>query len=120
MADDNKKNAANQPAVQMMVRNKDFRTAFSNTFRFRANPTDIGITFGYATQLPTPTGERNILQDEFEVVLTPSTLKLLKLALDDNVEAIEKIIGTIQIPQEILDALAEQKAKANAAAEAES
>ena len=96
-----------------------FRTVFSNTFRFRASHNDIGVTFGYATQIPgpTPNVERNILQDEVEVVLTPLTLKLLKIALDDNLEAIEKAIGTIQLPQEMLDALAEQKAKANQAVE---
>src|SRR6266403_1079748 len=116
MANEVKKSALTQTTVQM-VRNKDFRTAFSNTFRFRASATDIGITFGYSTQIPGPGGERDILQDEVEVVLTPTTLKLLKMALDDNLEAVEKLIGTIQIPQEILDLLAEQKAKANAAAE---
>jgi hypothetical protein len=117
MADDSKQTELKQTPIQM-VRNKDFRVAFSNTFRFRASPNDIGITFGYATQVPAVGGgERNILQDEVEVVLTPTTLKLLKIALDDNVEAIEKAIGTIQLPQEMLEAIAEQKAKANEAVE---
>jgi hypothetical protein len=100
-----------------MIRNKDFRNVFSNSFRVRAAPTEIAITFGYATAVPAGNGERQILQDEVEVILTPATLKLLKMGIDDNLEAVEKVIGTIQISQDVLDALAEQKAKANAAAE---
>ena len=118
MADD--ANAvAPKPQPTALMRSKDFRTAFANTFRFRASPTDIGLTFGYATQLPSPTGDRNILQDEVEVVITPSTLKVLKIAIDDHLEAIEKMIGTIQLPQDIMDVLAEQKKTMDAVAEAE-
>jgi Protein of unknown function (DUF3467) len=118
MADDPNA-AAPKPQLPALMRSKDFRTAFANTFRFRASPADIGLTFGYATQLPSPTGERSIVQDEVEVVITPSTLKVLKIAIDDHLEALEKIIGTIQLPQEVVDALAEQKKTMNDVAEAE-
>jgi hypothetical protein len=118
MADDPNA-AAPKPQPTSLIRSKDFRTAFANTFRFRASPTDIGLTFGYATQVPSPTGDRNILQDEVEVVITPSTLKVLKMAIDDHLEVIEKMIGTIQLPQEVVDTLAEQKKAMDAVAEAE-
>ena len=114
MADDPKP-AAIKPQSGLL-RSKDFRTVYANTFRIRASQADLGIAFGYATEVPSTTGDRIIIQDEVEVVITPSTLKLLKMAVDDNLENLEKVIGTIQLPQEILDALAEQKAKMAAVA----
>jgi hypothetical protein len=69
--------------------------------------------------VPSPNGERNILQDEIEVVITPSTLKVLKIAIDDHLQVIEKMIGTIQLPQDVVDALAEQRQTMDAVAEAE-
>jgi hypothetical protein len=60
-----------------------------------------------------------LIRKPFLFARTPLTLKLLKIALDDNLEAIEKLIGTIQLPREMLDALAEQKAKADEASESE-
>jgi hypothetical protein len=47
-------------------------------------------------------------------VLTPITLKLLKMAIDDTVEALEKVMGTITLPPETMDALAAVKAAAAA------
>jgi hypothetical protein len=44
--------------------------------------------------------------------LTPVMLKLLHMAMADNIEAIEAAVGRpIEVPQIILDAMAEQKAK---------
>jgi len=117
MADDPKPTVAQQ-TIRLM-RSKDFRVAFANTFRIRSSPADIGIAFGYQTELPsgTPGGpDQALIVDEVEVVLTPMALKLLQLALNDNIEAIEAATGKpVELPQNILDTLAEQKAKAKAA-----
>jgi hypothetical protein len=114
MAEESKP-AALSPVPVRLMRSKDFRVAFSNTFRFRTSATDVGIAFGYQSEIPsaTPNGpDQNIITDEVEVVLTPFTLKLLQLAINDNLEAIEAAQGKpVELPQEILDALAEQKEK---------
>jgi hypothetical protein len=115
MADDPKPTPTQAVRLQ---RSKDFRVAFSNTFRFRTGIADVGIAFGYQTELPpaTPGGpDQNILMDEVEIVLTPMMLKLLHLAIADNIEAIETTSGKpIEVPQQILDALAEQRTKLKA------
>ncbi len=109
------------PVAARLVRSKDFRVAFSNTFRFRTGAADIGIAFGYQTEIPAgPTleSQQNIIQDEVEVVLTPMMLKLLQMAISDNIEAFEKATGhPIELPQNFLDAMSEAKAKAMEMAE---
>jgi hypothetical protein len=109
MADDLKP-ATSKPI--RFVRAKDFRVAYSNTFRFRISPGDIAIAFGYQTEIP----DQGIIQDEVEVVLTPATLKVLKLAMDDTLEAVEKAIGSIQLPPEIMEQITAAKTAATAAA----
>ncbi|MGD0023407.1 MAG: hypothetical protein ABSC37_02105 [Xanthobacteraceae bacterium] len=120
MADDPK--PVTTPKTARFIRAKDFRVAFANTFRFRTGAADIGIAFGYQTEVPgpTPDSSQNIIQDEVEVVLTPVMLKLMQMAIADNIEAIETATGSpIELPQTILDALAEQKAKLTAELAAE-
>ena len=114
MADDQKPNPPPSPVPARFMRAKDFRIAFANTFRFRTGINDIGIAFGYQTEVPgpVPNTTQNIIQDEVEVVLTPVVLKLLHLAIADNIEAFETTTGhPIELPQFLLDAVAEQKAK---------
>jgi hypothetical protein len=115
MAEDPKP-AITLPSARLM-RSKDFRVAFANTFRLRTGAADIGIAFGYQTEVPGPTPNigQNIITDEVEVVVTPIMLKLLQIAITDNIEAFETATGkTIELPQAILDSLAEQKAKLKA------
>jgi Protein of unknown function (DUF3467) len=106
------------PPLRLM-RAKDFRVAFSNTFRFRLSNTDVGLAFGYQTEIPGPQSgsSQALIQDEVEIVMTPFTLKLLQKAISDNIEILEKQIGTIQLPQELVDALDAAKARAKAQAE---
>jgi hypothetical protein len=117
MADDPKTGTPGLLPVRM-VRSKDFRVSFSNTFRFRVGAADIGIAFGYQTEIPgsLPDGpSQHLIIDEVEVVITPTMLKLLSLAIADNIEAHETATGkTIELPQQLLDAMAEQKAKRRA------
>jgi hypothetical protein len=114
MADDPKPTEAVQKPMARFTRTKDFRVTYANTFRIRLSAYDIGIAFGYQTEIP---NDQAILQDEVEVVLTPLIMKVLRLALEDTVEAIEKAIGVIQLPQEVVEAVAAAKAKATAEAE---
>lgn len=100
-----------------MLRSKDFRAVYANTFRVRAGTGDIGIAFGYQTEVPSQSGDQSIIQDEIEIVVTPQVLKLLQLAIDDNVSALEKVIGPIALPPGLVEALAEAKTKMQAAAE---
>lgn len=113
MTDVPKPDAPKPPPVRL-VRSKDFRVAFSNTFRFRVGAADIGIAFGYQTELPGPSDgpSVNLVSDEVEVVVTPTLLKLLQIAITDNIEAFEAATGKpIDLPQSVLDSLAEQKAQ---------
>ena len=113
MADDPKVSTA--PQSVRLTRSKDFRVAFTNTFRFRTGAADIGVAFGYQTELPPGSPgapDQVIIIDEVEVVFTPVMLKLLHLAIGDNIEAIEAATGKpIDLPQGVLDTLAEQRVK---------
>jgi hypothetical protein len=113
MAEDPKPSAPKIPAARLM-RSKDFRVAFTNTFRFRVGAADIGIAFGYQTELPGPTdgSGQTVIIDEVEVVITPMMLKLLHIIMANNIEAYEAATGkTIELPQHLLEMMAEQKAK---------
>lgn len=115
MPDEPKLSAPTLPV--RVMRSKDFRVAFANTFRFRTGQADIGIAFGYQTEIPGAPGglDQSIIIDEVEVVLTPTMLKNFQLAIADNIEAIETVQGKpIELPQNILDGMAEQRAKARA------
>ena len=115
MADDQK---PEPPRPVRLIRSKEFRVAYANTFRFRTTVNDVGIAFGYNTELPSeligglPQAQQTLIQDEVEVVVTPSVLKVLHMAMTDNIEALEVELGApIPVPQEVVDALAEAKAK---------
>jgi hypothetical protein len=116
MADDPKPTPIPAKPLARIGRSKDFRVVYTNSFRFRASHADVAVCFSYQTELP---GDQTILQDEVEVVLVPSTLKLLQMAINDNVEAIEKVLGTITLPPEVLEQLAAAKAETLAKAQAE-
>jgi hypothetical protein len=110
MADETKAPDAPKPPIRV-GRAKDFRVVYTNTFRVRLSSADLSITFGYQTEIPTPTGDQALIQDEVEVVFNPLSLKLFQMAMVDAVEGLEKSIGPINIPQEILDAVAAAKLK---------
>ena len=44
-----------------------------------------------------------IIQDEIELVVSPFTLKFLVIALTKSLADLEKVMGEIEIPQELLD-----------------
>ena len=113
MAEESKPGATVTQVPARLIRSKDFRVVFSNTFRFRVGQADIGIAFGYQSEIPGPGGqEQTILTDEVEVVLTPMMLKLFQLAISDNIETLETVLGKpIEIPQSILDGLANREQK---------
>jgi hypothetical protein len=73
----------------------------------RASHTDVALTFSYQTELP---GDQAVLQDEVEIVLTHSTFKVITMGMQDNLEAVEKAVGTIGIPAEVLEQMAIAKA----------
>jgi hypothetical protein len=91
MADDRNPGASQpQPTGAKQARwgrAKDFRVAYSNSFRFiRVGPNDIGIAFCYQTELP----DQPLIQDEVEVVLTPITCRPLKIRfVEPNCEGLE-------------------------------
>jgi hypothetical protein len=87
------------PKAARLLRAPNFKNAYSNTFRIRIGDNDISIAFGYQTEVL----DQVILQDEVEVVLTPRTFKVLALAIGPILEDIEKQMGTIAVPQEIID-----------------
>jgi hypothetical protein len=102
-------NGAASPSVRLS-RSKDYRTIYSNTFRVLMGGSEISIVFGYQTEIPGIEG--NVIIDEVGLVVTPTTLKVLHLAIQDYVEVIEHISGrAIEVPKPTLDALAETKAK---------
>jgi hypothetical protein len=125
MADNPKPEVAAKPARPVrLLRSKDFRAIFSNTFRIRNNGYDVGVAFGYQSEIPSgpvlDNQSQAIITDEVEVVLTPAALKLFYIALSQNIEAIEAVTGKpIELPQAMLDQMVAQKSKLIADLEAE-
>jgi hypothetical protein len=103
MADSDPKPEATEEAEKpvRLVRAPNFRAAYANTFRVRLGNNDVGIAFGYQTEIPNQT----VIQDEVEVVLTPAVFKFLSLALTGAVQNIEKVFGEIKLLPGMLDGL---------------
>lgn len=88
-----------------LVRTSYFRTSYANTFRIRVGSDDIGIVFGYQTELPS----QSIIQDESEIVVTPKVLKFLSLAIAQTIDQLEAVLGKIELPPPALEFLAKVK-----------
>lgn len=117
MADDPKPAETKPVQSVRFLRSKDFRNVFANTFRMRNNGYDVGIAFGYQSEIPSAgplaaNQSQVILTDEVEVAMTPVALKLLHMAILQNIEAIEAVNGKpIDLPQALLDNVAAQRDK---------
>ena len=101
MPEDDPKAEQSQEKPARLLRAPNFRVAYSNTFRIRLGNQDVGIAFGYHTEIPNQT----IVQDEVEVVLTPQVFKILSLALPEVLGNLEKVCGEIAVPSETLEML---------------
>jgi hypothetical protein len=110
MAEDHSKSPQLAPPSIRLSRSKEYRTIYSNTFRAKMGSTEIGVVFGYQTEIP-GVGD-NVIIDEAEIVMTTTTLKVLYLALRDFVEVIENAAGQpLVVSQGIVDALTQTKQK---------
>jgi hypothetical protein len=103
--------ADNEPAPEKKpvryIRSREFRNVYTNSFRMRATANDVGVNFGYQSELP---NDETVLQDEVEIIMTPLTVKFLTLVLQSIVDDIEKQAGQkIEIPAEMLEQFKERQ-----------
>jgi Protein of unknown function (DUF3467) len=112
MTDEAPKPATEAVRQARLIRTASFRTAYSNTFRIRLGTNDVGLTFGYQTEMP---NNQAVVIDEAEIVFTPPLFKVLSHAIAEAVKGMESAFGEIELPEEMQQALkdgAEQTAQA--------
>ena len=78
-----------------IIQSKEFRTVFINAFRMRATENDITLTM--AAELDDAKGNA-FIQDEIRAIMTPRSIKVLMLLLNNVVANIEKKFGPIGLP----------------------
>src|ERR1700730_10762841 len=81
-----------------IIRAKEYRTIYTNTFRVRIGDNDVGLIIGYQTQAP---NDQMLVQDEAEIVVTPRQLKFMAQMFGRVVEDIESVIGEVVLPEQM-------------------
>jgi len=80
-----------------VARSPRYQEVYANGVRFRISPIDCTLTFGMSPDIPG--APANLVQDEVSITFTHAFLKILPRNLTAVVEAIEKEIGPIRIPE---------------------
>jgi len=101
---DQPEGARPQPQIAL-ARAKDFRTAFTNTFRLRLGNNDCSLIFGFQTELA---NQQALLNEEVELVMTPITLKHLSEVLKVGIQQLETALGApVVLPDHLVKNLDE-------------
>ena len=93
------------PSAFTQLRSKEFRTVYTNGIKIKLTLTDFTIGFLQQTDLPISVGHpgvhasQQVLSEEVAVTMAIPTLKILALHLSKTVDALERIIGPIRIPE---------------------
>jgi hypothetical protein len=81
-----------------VTRAADYKTIYSNLFGTRIGGDDITIIFSRLTHSPSILANANILEEQVEIVMSWSQLKMFEQTLRTLVDAIDQEIGEIKIP----------------------
>jgi len=81
-----------------VTRSADYRTIYSNVFRTRVGNGDGTVNISRLTHNPSITAAGDVIEEQVEIVMTWSQLKMIAQALHTLVDAIDQEVGEIQIP----------------------
>jgi hypothetical protein len=80
------------------TRSADYKETYSNAFRTRIGNGDIAIIFSRLTHSPSIEAAANILEEQVEIIMTWSQLKMFEKTLRILVDALDQEVGEIPIP----------------------
>jgi hypothetical protein len=81
-----------------VTRSFDFKTFYANNLRFKISPTEISLVFGMADE---PSPGKNTIQESVNIILHPSTAKIIAKILSGAMELYEKYYGHIDPPSQV-------------------
>ena len=90
--------APNPSDILTFSRASDYRSIFSDLHQMRIGNGNVYITFSKTTRAPSASMLANIVEEQCEIVMTWTQIKMLALNLSAAVSAVEEGIGPISIP----------------------
>lgn len=81
-----------------VTRSADYKTIYSNVFRSRVGNGDVTIIFSRLAHNASITAAGDVIEEQVEIVMSWSQLKMFAQALHTLVDAIDQEVGEIQIP----------------------
>lgn len=96
--------APNAPEIPPLsfTRSDEYKRIFADFFRTRLGTGEITTIVSKVTHGPNMNVEGNIIEEQIELVMTWSSVKMLQLHLMSLVSAIEEEVGYIPIPANFL------------------
>jgi hypothetical protein len=85
-------------AALTVTRSADYKQIYSNAFRTRIGNGDITIIFSRLTHSPSLAAATDILEEQVEITMTWSQLKMFETTLRILVDALDQEVGEIQLP----------------------
>jgi hypothetical protein len=76
----------------------DYKNIYSDLFKAIIGNGQLTIIFSRATHEPSATAETNIIEEQLEIVMSWPQMKMLAMHLISLVQAVEKEVGSIPIP----------------------
>jgi len=94
----------NQPQPSIgVIRSHEYRTISSDVFRTRIGLGECTIILGKAGHVPSINPEASILEEQLEVLVSWTNLKILAAHLMSITAAIEAELGPILVPASVLE-----------------
>jgi hypothetical protein len=93
-----------------VTRSAEYRTIYSNVFRPRIGNGDVTLIFSKLDHAPSLAANANVLEEQVEIVMAWSQLKMLTLTLNSIVNALEQEVGEVKIPTSFKIDLENQRA----------
>ena len=90
-------NRSTEPTEIRMTKAADYRDGYANSVQVRMSVWDFQLTFGTATQTPTPQGTTVDLSHFQGIYLSPQQAKALWNVLGHNLSQYEQTFGSLQI-----------------------
>ena len=81
-----------------VTRSADYKTIYSNAFRSRVGNGDVTVIFSRLAHNASITAAGDVIEEQVEIVMSWSQLKMFAQALHTLVDAIDQEVGEIQIP----------------------
>jgi hypothetical protein len=84
------------PQSTTFVRSQTFKDIYANGLRIRITPIDCVITLARTLDIP---GAQQVVQDEASIAMPLAFAKIFLLHLQQALEAVENVLGTIPVPE---------------------